>query len=266
MLRLLLLAAIAFPVVAFVGCGEAAQKGAPGEAAQATTVRTGSAASTAAVPDLVGLAEGEAARALDAVGLVANVRYVADVPRRGAVYRTVPAAGSDVPDRSVVLLFVSLPPRLPSPGQEQEMEMGPVAELITRRPDVFVGLYRDGAAVPHVVFGPGGEPEEWADRLQQAARGISYPVEGVGYRTDTCSRSHTSLRAVQDEITADQAWTENERLAFGVWVHPETCTVRVESDLLAPAEIEALVARYGTAISFDTTPGSHPELLSSAAR
>ena len=39
------------------------------------------------------------------------------------------------------------------------------------------------------------------------------------------------------------------------------CTVRIESDLLERAEIEALVERYGTAISFDTSEGSHPVLL-----
>jgi hypothetical protein len=46
------------------------------------------------------------------------------------------------------------------------------------------------------------------------------------------------------------------RVAFGVWVQPETCTVRVESDLLTPSEIQALVDGYGTALSFDTTEGS----------
>lgn len=191
-----------------------------------------------------------------------NVRYVDDVPRKGAVYRSLPAAGSDVPDHSVVLLHISLPPRLPPPGQEHEGEIGALSRLVTRHPDVFVGLYRDEAAVPHVVFGPGADPEEWADRLQEAAERISYPVEGVGYRTDTCSRTRASLRAIQGEITTSQDWSENKHLAFAIWVQPETCTVRVESDLLIPAEIEALVERYGTAISFDTSEGSHPELLS----
>ena len=97
--------------------------------------------------------------------------------------------------------------------------------------------------------------------MTEAAEGIDYPAEGIGYRTDTCSRTEARLRAIQDEITANQDWTENERLAFGVWVQPETCTVRVESELLRPAEIGALVARYGTAISFDTTEGSRPVLL-----
>ena len=198
---------------------------------------------------------------LAAAGLVANVRYADDVPRTGAVYRAVPAARSEVQDHSVVLLRVSLPPRLPPSGQEHELETRSLSRLVTDHPDVFVGLYRDESAVPHVVFGPGADPDEWAGRLTEAAKGIDYPAEGIGYRSDTCSRTEARLRAIQDEITANQDWTENERLAFGVWVQPETCTVRVESDLLRIAEIAALVARYGTAISFDTTEGSRPVLL-----
>jgi len=140
------------------------------------------------------------------------------------------------------------------------METRPLSRLVDDHPHVFVGLYRDEAAVPHIVFGPGADPEAWTDRLEEAAEGIRYPVEGVGYRTDMCSRTSASLQSVLDEITTNQDWKENKRLAFAVWVHPETCTVRVESDLLRRAEIEALVERYGTAISFDTTEGSHPVL------
>jgi hypothetical protein len=166
-----------------------------------------------------------------------------------------------VDEHSVVLVYIALPPRLPLPAPEQEMEIGPLSRLVTGHPDVFVGLYRDEAAVPHVVFGRGAYPLGWTERLREAATGITYPEQGVGYRADRCSRTEASLRAVQNEITTNQDWTKNRRLAFGVWIQPETCTVRVESDLLVPAEIEALVERYGTAISFDTTEGSHPVRL-----
>ena len=210
---------------------------------------------------MVGLSEGDAVSALGSAGLVANVRYADDVPRTGAVYRAVPVAGSEIQDRSMVLLRVSLPPRLPPPGQEHELEIGPLSRLVTSHPEVFVGLYRDEAAVPHVVFGPGADSDEWAGRLTEAAEGIDYPAEGIGYRADMCSHTEARLRAIQDEITTNQDWKESVRPAFGVWVQPETCTVRVESDLLRPAEIEALVERYGTAISFDTTEGSHPVRL-----
>ncbi len=66
---------------------------------------------------------------------------------------------------------------------------------------------------------------------------------------------------MQDEI-ATKDWSVSKSPAFGVWVDPSSCTVRVESDLLTPGDVEALVHRFGTAISIDTTPGSHPELLS----
>ena len=68
------------------------------------------------------------------------------------MYRAVPGAGSEVQDYSVVLLRVSLPPRLPPPGQEHELETRSLSRLVTDHPDVFVGLYRDGAADPHVVL------------------------------------------------------------------------------------------------------------------
>jgi hypothetical protein len=218
-----------------------------------------------AVPDVVGLSEGEAVKALGAAGLVANVRYAEDAPRTGKVMRSDPEAGSELSTNSVVVLSIAPRPRLPTPGQEHEMDIHPLGSLVQDHPKVFVGLYRDTAGVPHVVFGPGVDPATWEDRLTAAAEGINYPAEGIGYRTDTCSRDHTSLRALQDEIApagrATPWWTEGERLAFGVWVHPETCTVRVESDLLTAAHIESLVGRYGTAISFNTTEGSHPVLL-----
>jgi PASTA domain len=259
MSRLLSIVAIALLALMLGGCRGAAREPTSSETAP---LPQGSGLSTVAVPNVVGLSEGTAARALAAAGLVANVRYRADVPRAGAVFGAAPAAGSDMPEGSVVVLFISLPPRLPPPGQEHEMEMAKLATLVGRHPEVFVGLYRDEAAVPHVVFGPGADPADWADRLAEAAKGISYPAAGISYRSDTCPRSLASLRAIQEEITTHQDWTENKHLAFGVGVDAKTCTVRVQSDLLARADIEALVDRYGTAVSFDTSEGSHPERLS----
>jgi hypothetical protein len=252
------LAAIASLVLVLGGCGSTLQRATPDEAASTTESARVSAVS---VPDVIGLTEGDAVKALDAAGLVANVRYDRDLPRTATVDHAVPAPGTDVDDHSVVLLYIARPPHLPLPVPEQEMEIAPLSRLVTDHPNVFVGLYRDEAAVPHVVFGPGADPNEWADRLREAARGITYPQEGVGYRTDTCSRTEASLHAIADEVMTNRDWTENRHLAFGAWVQPETCTARIESDLLVPAEIQALVERYGTAISFDTSDGSHPVLL-----
>jgi PASTA domain-containing protein len=255
MSRLFLLAGIALPALLTGGCGSESQTATSGEAASAAEIRG------VTVPDVVGLNEGEAVRALDAAGLIANVRYDRDLPRTATVDHAVPASRTEVDQHSVVLLSIALPPRLPLPAPEQETEIEPLSRLVADHPAVFVGLYRDEGAVPHVVFGPGSDPAQWTDRLREAASGITYPEEGVGFRADRCSRTNASLLATADEITTNQDWTERRHLAFGAWAQPETCTVRIESDLLEPAEIEALVERYGTAISFDTSEGSHPVLL-----
>jgi hypothetical protein len=221
-----------------------------------------SAEAAVAVPDVVGLTEGEAVRALGASGLVANVRYADDAPRTGEVLRSDPEAESELPADSVVVLSIAYGPRLPMPAPEQEQLPKAFSRLVEDNPNAFVGLYRDEAGVVVVAFDPAADPAAWEERLTAAAESINYPEEGSGYRTATCPRSRASLEAIQDEITT-RDWTKNNRLAFGVWVQPETCTVRVESDLLTTADIQALVERYGTAVSFDTSQGSHPVLLRS---
>jgi hypothetical protein len=248
------IAAIALLALALGGCGSASQQASPGEAASTGARPNRLVVSVVTVPDVVGLTESKAVRALDEAGLVANVRSDRDLPRTETVDRAVPAPGTDVDERSVVRLYIALPSRLPLPAPEQEQEIAPLSRLVTDHPDVFVGLYLDGGAVPHVVFGPGADPAQWADRLQEAASGITYPQEGVGYRTDRCSRTSASLRAMEDEIIEE--WGERRRLVFGAWAQAETCTVRIESNLLERAQIEALIERYGTAISFDTSQGS----------
>ncbi len=220
--------------------------------------------SSVSVPDVVGLTEGEAVKALGAAGLVANVRYDDEAPRTGEVFRSDPEAGSELPGGAVIVLSIAYEPPLPMPTPAQEQGAVPKAfsRLIKGHPEVFFGLYRDATGTLVVVFGPGVDPDRWKDRLTAASQSINYPTEDSGYRTDNCSRDEKSLRVLQDEIARTRKdWSENNRLAFGVWVQPETCTVRVESDKLTPADIGALVARYGTALSFNTSEGAAPILL-----
>jgi hypothetical protein len=148
------------------------------------------------------------------------------------------------------VLTIGPEPRLPPPPADEEQELHALGTLVEANAAAFVGLYVGAGGTPHVVFGRGAEPTEWKRRLDAAAGGKHYV-------TETCARERATLRALQDELS-ERTWTANESLAFGVYVHPATCTVRVESDLLTPAEIDVLAARYGTAISIDTTPGSHP--------
>jgi PASTA domain len=216
-----------------------------------------SSAGSVSVPDLFGMSEGEAVKALDASGLVANVRYDRDAPRTGTVLRSAPEAGSELSASSVVVLSIAYEPRLPMPTPEQEQLPEAFSSLLHDNPEAFFGVHRDEEGVLVVVFNPGVDPAAWEDRLTAAAEGINYPEEDSGYRTDTCSRDRKSLRALQDEIVRTRKeWADDPRLAFGVWVQPESCTVRVESDLLTPGDIQALVDRFGTAISFDTSEGS----------
>jgi len=213
---------------------------------------------TVSVPAVAGLREADAVRALAESGLIANVRVNEDAPRTGAVRRSTPAAGKAAPESSVVVLDVAPMPRLPIPGPEREQDLDRLGSLVERHPKTFVGLYLYGRGTAVVVFGPRGDPASWSDRLAAAAAG--HP-----YRTERCSRGRRGLRAIQDDV-ATRDWTANKSLGFGVWVDPSTCTVRVESDLLTEADIRALAHRYGTAISIDTTPGSHPELTRGSGR
>ena len=149
------------------------------------------------------------------------------------------------------------------PAPEQEQLPAAFSRLIQDTPAVFFGLYRAEDGVPVVVFNPGVDPATWDDRLTAAATWIDYPAVGSGYRSNTCSRHWKSLRVLQDEIvrTSNDWAAPPRRAAFGVWVQPETCTVRVESDVLLPSEIRTLVDRYGTALSFDTSEGAAGSLL-----
>jgi hypothetical protein len=74
-----------------------------------------SSAGLVSIPDLVGLKEGEAVKALRASGLAANVRYAEDAPRTGTVFRSDPEAGTELPANAVVLLTIAYGPRLPMP-------------------------------------------------------------------------------------------------------------------------------------------------------
>jgi hypothetical protein len=208
---------------------------------------------TGGVPDVTGLDERAAVRTLAEAGLVAEVRYLADAPGSGLVRRALP----DPNGRPVVRLELTRPLR-PAGIPSDENRVRALSMLVEEHPEAFVGLYLDRQAVVRVVVGAGADETAWMERLGAAA-GV------VAWRTERCARTRTELRAVQDEIAADRSWTSNHRLAFATWVQPETCTVRIESDLLGAAEIDALVGRYGTALSFDTTPGSHPVRLTAAA-
>src|SRR5262245_27527728 len=209
---------------------------------------------SASVPRVAGMTEADAVRALGAVGLVANVRYADGAPRTGLALGSDPAADTEIPTGGVVVVSIALGPRLPMPTPAQEQVPEALSRLVRDHTEAFVGLYRDKRGALVVTFGPGVDPAAWTRQLASAARGVDY---------DRCPRDRTTLRSIQDEIVQTRHdWNDVTGNAFGAWVQVETCTVRIESDLLSGHEITTLVGRYGTALSFDTTEGSAPSPLS----
>jgi PASTA domain len=197
------------------------------------------------VPDVVGLSEGEAVKALGAAGLVANVRVDDDAARTGKVLRSAPAAGSELTVSSIVALSIAWPPRRALPEPEEERAVEALGTLIESHPEAFFGAYVDDAGAYVAVFAPGADPAAWQDRLAAAANGISYG-------TDSCPRDPKSLTRAQGWI-AKNVWEPG--LGFSVWVDAETCTVRLSNGNLAPAHIRAMVDRYGTAFSIQSGMG-----------
>jgi hypothetical protein len=214
------------------------------------------------VPNLVGLSEGEAVKMLAEVGLLAEIQYQREAPRTGQVLDSNPPSGSEVVAGSSVRLRVAYERPLPVPDASEEQflneQSGPLSRLAERNPQAFVGLYRDHSAGTWgtlvVVFNPGTDQDTWGERLDAAAGELPY-------RTETCTRSREELEHIQDELTLLN-WSPNARsISFGVFVHPATCTVRVESDQLTPEDIQALSDRFGTAISLNTSEGVGPVRL-----
>jgi PASTA domain len=249
-------------LVAAIGLGVAGW-GVIGGLAKSTSPEPGSVASSGGpqpsspsvqdsttVPDLAGYGEGDAVKVLGELGLVANIRRNNEAPRTGQVLWTVPRAQAMVPNYSVVTLTIALPPPLPTPQSGHEQDTHALGTLVEEHEDAFVGFYVDLDGVPVVVLGPGVNVTAWRERMDAAATGLYY-------RTSICGRSRGSLLQIQEKI-ARRDWSTNPRIGFGVNVDPASCTVRVESDLLTADDIHVLVQRYGTAVSFDTTPGSHP--------
>jgi len=209
------------------------------------------------VPDVSGLPESEAVKTLAAAGLVAEIRYDPGASKSGTVLSSDPPGGSAMSPTVAVRLVIAPHPLLPTPGPGHEQDVHPLSSLVEANHQAFVGLYRDDTGVPVVVFNRGADPSAWREQLDAVAG-------SQRYLTDVCPRTHGELHEVQDEI-ALRVWSPNaDSISFGAFIDPATCSVRVESDQLSAADIQALVDRFGTAITVDTTPGSHPELLMSA--
>lgn len=207
------------------------------------------------VPNVVGLQERDAVKALAQAGLIAEIRIDRRAPMTGEVLRTDPSAGVELGPGSTVLLEAShmpMPPPAP-PGVDPEERYTTFGQFVENHHDAIVGYYIDEKGRLIVVFSPGVDIEAWLRRLE--------PHLGKGnqiYRTETCPRSWGELLRIQNEINPD-LFTDPKGIAYSSWPEPATCTVRLTSDLFTREDIRRLIDRFGTAISFETTPGSHPE-------
>jgi len=208
------------------------------------------------VPDVVGVLERDAVKMLDQAGLAAEIRWEGKAPGDGKVLGSEPPADAELAPGGIVVLFVSWPPPFhpPPPGINPEERFTFFGGLIDAHPDTFVGYYIDDAdGVPVIVLPSGVDAEPWRERLETAL--------GKGnkeYRTETCSRSRDELYRVQDEIEPSLFPHE---IGFVTSPDPATCTVRIDSDQLTRADMHLLIARFGTAVSFNTSEGNHPERL-----
>jgi hypothetical protein len=120
------------------------------------------------------------------------------------------------------------------------------------------------AEISHMTSAAGGGVEavdpEPGDRVAENSVVLVYvPFGDAGTaraRPVGCRRSRASLDAVQAALSKRGSTPRGARLASSV--DPATCTVRIVSNLLTPAAMGAIVARYGTRVSFEVLPGSIP--------
>jgi hypothetical protein len=223
----------------------------PGASSSSTLSTT---AASATVPQVVGLSESSAVKTLAQAGLVAEIHYDRQARQAALVLDSDPAAGAVSSISSSVTLRIAVGPAGPIPGPGEEELNRPLSSLVEDNPGAFVGLYLDASSVPVVVFNPRIDVDAWRARLDAAA-------EGRPYSTDSCLRSGEELGQVQDELGLRQWSPRAGSISFGVWVDPATCTVRVETDQLTESDIQALIQRFGTAVSLNTSKGSSPERL-----
>jgi hypothetical protein len=229
----------------FVWRSESASSEPGSSAAESVAV----AAEHVTVPDVEGTPVAEAIHTLAQAGLVAVLNQAADAPRSGAVEAMEPAPGSSAAEGSLVRLEVGAPPRRSVPAGTPEQE--PLGRAVEECPVECLGLYRADDGTPVVVLAPGVDEQKWRERLAAAAAGRAFRIE-IG------TRSARELEAVQKRLSR-RDWSPHAReIGFVTFVDPASSTVRVESDQLSPGDLAALAERFGTAVSIDTSPGSHP--------
>ena len=135
----------------------------------------------------------------------------------------------------------------PSGSIDQPTDLASLGTFVSAHPEAFVGLYLDGSGVAVVAFGSGVDPAAWESGLRAAAG-------EQAWRTIRCGATRAALDDVQRAL-GSFAWPSG-RPSYAADVDPATCSVRVVSDMLSPADLAALHDRFGAAVTVD--PTGHP--------
>ena len=206
------------------------------------------------VPNVIGRSEAAAVKLLARYGLVAEIRYDPSSSPAGMVMDEAPPAGAAWPRSHVIGLLIAgrgeLNGPLGGPKNEPDETLAPFAALIGANPQAFVGMYRDQAGTPVVVFNPGISPTAWRAQLGALARGRPY-------RTESCSHSLAELNGVADDLATADGILRQKHISFGVGVDAQTCTVRVHASALAASVLAALSKLYGPLITIDASGSPH---------
>lgn len=117
-----------------------------------------------------------------------------------------------------------------------------LADLVRRRPDVFVGTGVENHGVTIVALNPGVDVRSWRPVIARYAGTQPYLVT-------SCPYSLAELTRVSGELTGRDWSPRAKRISFAVVIDPVTCSVQLASADLTDAERAALTSRYGDAIT-----------------
>jgi len=195
------------------------------------------------VPDVVGMIEGDALKALYVAGLEASVSYkITDGAPVGTVLETIPASGIPSADGSVSVLVARLEPESIGPSHSN---LAALARITESRPDVFVGVYRDSLGDLHAVFNPGIDKTAWSAQLEAAV-----PI-GVSLHLDQCSVTRGALLELLNFLGRRDWGAHAPQVRFAAEIEPATCGVVMTTRDLTSEDKDELTQRFGSMIAFD---------------
>lgn len=201
------------------------------------TVRSTAGSLTVVVPELSGMAEVDARKAAEDLGLVVNLEFIsAPQSLSGTVVAVRPASGSAMAQRGILTLVIAAPT---PPGEVEEPILPEAVGRLLGAPDLL-GVLDRGQALTFVVWAD-TDLSVWEERLQ--AVGIESPS------FHTCAMTLDDAVAVLEDVQSGW-WKDDPSTFYAFRPDPETCTVLVSSLDLSRAETRRLVDRHGDRVSF----------------